>query len=199
MAEIEEKILEIPLDKNILKTFKVGDVIRISGIVYTLRDKAHQRAITLYKEKKKTPVDLKNAAIIHCGPIAKKTSGKWKIVSAGPTTSMRLEKLENEFIRYSNVGMIIGKGGMGKSTARACKKFGAIYCIFPGGAGALAASYVKNVKNVFWLEELGMPEALWVFEVENFGPLIVTIDTNGENLTEEIKAKAREKISSYIR
>jgi len=199
MAKVEEKIFETPVDKKTIKNLEVGDIIRINGTIFTFRDKAHQKAIEFYKRKKKLPVDLNNATIIHCGPIAKKTKEGWKILSAGPTTSMRMEKLEEEFIKYSNISIIIGKGGMGESTAKACGRFGVVYCTFPGGAGALAASYIKRVKNVFWLEELGMPEALWVFEVENFGPLIVTIDTRGRNLTEEIKVRAKERISSYIK
>ena len=199
MAEVEEILLETPVDKKIIKNLEVGDIIRINGMIFTFRDKAHQKAIEFYKRKKKLPVDLNNAVIIHCGPIAKKTKEGWKIFSAGPTTSMRMEKLEDEFIKYSNISAIIGKGGMGESTAKACRRFDVVYCTFPGGSGALAASYIKKVKDVFWLEELGMPEALWVFEVENFGPLIVTIDTRGRNLTEEIKVRAKERISSYIK
>ena len=103
-----------------------------------------------------------------------------------------MEIFEYDFIKRFGTRIIIGKGGMGEKTAKACKEFKAIYAAFTGGAAVLAANAVKRVRDVFWLEELGMPEALWVLEVENFGPLTVTIDAHGRNLTEEVKERARE-------
>jgi fumarate hydratase subunit beta len=198
MDKIKEQIIETPVDKKIIKNLNIGDVIRISGIIFTLRDKAHQKAIELYKKKKKLPVDINNGVIFHCGPIARKTGKGWQIISGGPTTSMRMEKYEGVFIRYFNVSVIIGKGGMGESTAQACKEKGTVYCTFTGGAGALAAKSIKSVENVFWLDELGMPEALWVLKVENFGPLIVTIDAKGRNFTKMVKEEAKKRISQLL-
>ena len=86
---------------------------------------------------------------------------------------------------------------MGDRTTKACQEFKAIYTAFTGGAAVLAADAIKKVSNVYWLEKLGMPEALWVFEVENFGPLIVTIDAHGNNLTENIKNKAKETAKTF--
>jgi len=114
----------------------------------------------------------------------KQPDGSWKIIAAGPTTSMRMESVEPEFIERTGVKMIIGKGGMGPRTAEAMRKFKAVYAVFTGGAGALAAEAIKSVKAVHWLDKLGMAEAMWVFEVEEFGPLTITIDSTGANYYE---------------
>ncbi len=184
-------ILKIPTKRDMLENMKVGDIFWISGRLITARDKAHERLINLHNRNKKAPIDLKNAAIIHCGPIARLNNGEWDIISAGPTTSYRMEKYEADLIKDYRVAVIIGKGGMGERTSKACREFGSIYATFTGGAGLIAAKNIKKVEKVFWIEDLGMPEALWVFDVEKFGPLVVTIDSEGNNLTEIVKHKAR--------
>ncbi|RLF43675.1 MAG: fumarate hydratase [Thermoplasmata archaeon] len=184
--------LNLPVGEEEILKIKAGDVIYITGIIVTARDEAHKKAIELYDEGKELPVDFSKVAVFHCGPIVKKEGDEWKVVAAGPTTSSRMELFEYDFIKRFGTRIIIGKGGMGDKTARACREFKAIYAAFTGGAAVLAANAIKEVKNVYWLEELGMPEALWVFEVEDFGPLTVTIDAHGRNLTEEVKQKARE-------
>ncbi|NHK30914.1 MAG: fumarate hydratase, partial [Asgard group archaeon] len=110
----------------------------------------------------------------------------------GPTTSARMEIFQDEFIKTFHPGIIIGKGGMGERTTKVCQDETCIYGYFTGGAALLAADRIKKVIDVFWLEELGMPESLWVYNVENFGPLTITIDTHGGNLTEESKSKIEE-------
>jgi tartrate/fumarate subfamily iron-sulfur-dependent hydro-lyase beta chain len=122
----------------------------------------------------------------------KKEGDKWVVVAAGPTTSTRMDQFEDEFIGAFKVRVVIGKGGMGKRTTDAMQKYGAVYGAFTGGAGVLAAKAIKNVKMVEWLQELGMPEALWVFEVEEFGPLSIAIDSHGNNVFEDVKKKAEE-------
>ncbi|HDN95584.1 MAG TPA: fumarate hydratase [Thermoplasmatales archaeon] len=184
--------LNLPVGEDDILKIKAGDTIYITGLVVTARDEAHKKAIELYDEGKELPIDFSKVAIFHCGPIVKKEGDEWKIVAAGPTTSSRMEIFEYDFIKRFNTRIIIGKGGMGEKTAKACKEFKAIYAAFTGGAAVLAANAIKKVKDVFWLEELGMPEALWVLEVEDFGPLTVTIDAYGRNLTEEVKEKAKE-------
>jgi len=184
--------LNLPVGEEDILKIKAGDTIYITGLVVTARDEAHKKAIELYDEGKELPIDFSKVAIFHCGPIVKKEGDEWKVVAAGPTTSSRMEIFEYDFIKRFNTRIIIGKGGMGEKTAKACKEFKAIYAAFTGGAAVLAANAIKKVKDVFWLEELGMPEALWVLEVEDFGPLTVTIDAHGKNLTEEVKQKAKD-------
>jgi tartrate/fumarate subfamily iron-sulfur-dependent hydro-lyase beta chain len=125
-------------------------------------------------------IDMKGKALFHCGPLVK-ANGTYRIISAGPTTSTRMEMFEDEFIEKFGVRVVIGKGGMGLRTTEACKRFGAVYCAFTGGAGALAGEAIERVKSVEWLD-LGMPEALWILEIKEFGPLTVAIDSYGTNL-----------------
>ena len=114
------------------------------------------------------------------------------MVSVGPTTSMRMEKFEREFIAKTGVRLIVGKGGMGEGTMSGCKEFGAIHCVFPAGCAVVAATQVEEIESADWTE-LGMPETLWKCRVKEFGPLIVSIDAHGNNLFEQNKVKFNEK------
>ena len=181
-GEAREFHLRTPLTDDVVEELRVGDVVYLSGTVVTARDEAHELALEILRGGGTLPIDLRGLALYHCGPVAvKQPDGSWKIVAAGPTTSMRMEPVEAEFIERTGVKMIIGKGGMGEKTAEAMRKFKAVYAVFTGGAGALAAEAIKSVKAVYWLDRLGMAEAMWVFEVEEFGPLIVAIDAHGNN------------------
>jgi fumarate hydratase subunit beta len=183
--------LKTPITEADIRKLKVNDVIYITGTIFTARDQAHRRALELQKEGKKPPIDMTGLAVFHCGPIVKKEGDKWIVVAAGPTTSTRMDLFEDEFIKNFKVRVVIGKGGMGKKTTDAMKQYGAIYGAFTGGAAILAAKAVKNVKSVEWFD-LGMPEALWIFEVEDFGPLTVAIDSHGNNLFENVAKKVEE-------
>ncbi|MEQ9716173.1 MAG: FumA C-terminus/TtdB family hydratase beta subunit [Candidatus Asgardarchaeum sp.] len=189
----KEYYLKTPLSEDDVRQLKVGDIVYLSGVVVTARDEAHKIALEKYERGEKLPINFGEVAVYHCGPVIKKIDDKWEVVAAGPTTSTRMELFEDKFIKIFKTRMIIGKGGMGSKTTAACKEVGAIYAAFTGGAAILAANAIKKVKTVYWLEELGMPEALWVFEVENFGPLIVTIDAHGNNLFEDVSKKVRER------
>jgi len=173
--------LRTPLSEEDVRKLKVGDVVYVSGDMFTARDSAHRRALEYLAEGKEVPINMEGKALFHCGPLVKEVDGKCRIISAGPTTSMRMEIFEAKIIEKFHVRVVIGKGGMGSKTTEACKKFGAVYCAFTGGAGALAGKAIKWVKSVEWLD-LGMPEALWVLDVEDFGPLTVAIDAYGKNL-----------------
>ena len=180
--------LKTPISEADVRKLKVNDVIYISGIIFTARDQAHRRALELHKEGEKPPIDMTGLAVFHCGPIVKKEDDKWIVVAAGPTTSTRMDLFEDEFIKNFKVRVVIGKGGMGKKTTDAMKQYGAVYGAFTGGAAVLAAKAVKNVKSVEWFD-LGMPEALWIFEVEDFGPLTVAIDAHGNNLFDDVQKR----------
>jgi len=173
--------LKTPLKDDELCKVKVGDIVYLTGLLVTARDAAHER---LLKHGERLPVSLSGLPVFHAGPIVKKADGNWHIISIGPTTSMRMESMEYEFIERSGAKMVIGKGGMGSRTAEACKRFKAVHAIFPGGCAVVAAERVKRVVGVEWLD-LGVPEALWIMEVEDFGPLIISIDTRGNNMFDE--------------
>jgi len=184
--------LKTPISEEDIRRLRAGDIVYVSGIMVTARDAAHRRMLEYLKEGKPLPVDLRGGALYHCGPVVRKKNGEWEVVAAGPTTSARMELYEATVIEKFGVRIVVGKGGMGSKTAEACKKYGAVYTIFTGGAAVLAANAIKRVIKVEWLD-LGIPEALWVFEVENFGPLLVTIDSTGKNLIEEVIEGALKK------
>lgn len=187
--------LKTPISIDDIQKLNVGDTIHITGIIVTARDEGHKRLLELHEKGEKISIPLKGLAIYHCGPVVKKNE-KWEVVAAGPTTSMRMESLEDQIIEKFGVRVIIGKGGMGKKTTEAMKKYGAVYGVFVGGAAVLAAQAIKEVKDVKWLD-LGIPEAFWILEVTNFGPIIVAIDTRGNNMFEDVKkmvAKRKEKL-----
>ena len=192
MVEMKDgkKILTTPITEEDLADIHVGDIVYLNGSMTTCRDVAHRR---LVEEGRELPVNVRDAAIFHAGPIIRPLENdKFEMVSVGPTTSMRMEKFEYEFTKLTGVRVIVGKGGMGPNTERACKEFGAIHCVFPAGCAVVAATEVVKIKEHHW-DELGMPETLWCNEVKEFGPLIVSIDAQGRNLFEENKVVFNER------
>ena len=170
--------LKTPVDAETIKKLRTGDIVYVTGRMVTLRDEGHARFL---EEGNTCGIDLKGMVLYHCGPIISKDGNGYNVLSAGPTTSMRLEKYEAEFIKRTGIALIIGKGGMGPDTKKACMEHGAVHGIFPGGCAVAAATKIKSVTGVEW-EVLGMPEAMWIFEAEEFGPVTVNIDTVGGDL-----------------
>lgn len=192
---MNKKILTTPIKDEDLADLNVGDVVYLTGHIVTCRDVAHRRLIEL---KRELPVDLKGGAIFHAGPIVRrKDDGKFEMVSIGPTTSMRMEKFEKEFIAQTGVKLIVGKGGMGPETEAGCREHKAVHAIFPGGCAVLAATQVEEIENAEW-QDLGMPETLWVNRVREFGPLIISIDTKGNNLIERNKAEFNSRKGAIV-
>jgi fumarate hydratase subunit beta len=194
------KRLKTPLSEKDARDLKLGETIYLDGVILTGRDEVHIHALEYLEKGKKIPVDFKGSALFHCGPIMRKVGEKWEVVAAGPTTSSRMNSLEPQFIEKFRPGAIIGKGGMSQPTVDAMKKFGCVYLAITGGAAVLAAKGIKSVSGVEWYE-LGMPEAIWIMNADNFGPLTVAIDAQGNSLyaavnakIKENEAKAREKL-----
>jgi len=183
--------LKTPISEEQIRKLKVNDVLYVTGTVVTARDQAHRRALEYFKEGKSLPLNLEGLAVFHCGPVVAKQGEKWIAVAAGPTTSTRMDIFEDEFIKNFKVRVVIGKGGMGKKTTDAMQKYGAVYGAFTGGAAVLAARTIKKVRGVEWFD-LGVPEAMWIFEVEEFGPLAVAIDSHGNNLFTDVQKTVEE-------
>lgn len=184
-----KKILTTPIKDEDLEALNVGDVVYLTGRLVTCRDVAHRRLI---EQGRELPVNLEGGAILHAGPIVRKKEEGFEMVSIGPTTSMRMEKFEREFIKQTGVKLIVGKGGMGPETAAGCQENKAVHAIFPGGCAVLAATQVEEIEGAEW-QDLGMPETLWINRVKEFGPLIISIDTKGNNLIQQNKAVFNEK------
>ena len=192
-----EKILTTPISEEEVRGLSAGDVIYVSGLLFTARDEAHRVLL-----ERGAPFPLEGLALFHCGPVVQKVGEAWRVVAAGPTTSARMELFQADFLEKFRSRVIIGKGGMGERTLKALSQVGAVYTHFTGGAGALAAQAIRRVKEVHFLEELGIPEAVWVFEVERFGPLVVAMDAHGRSLyadLTQVVERNMEKIRARIR
>ncbi len=176
------KVLITPITKEDTATVHAGDIIYTEGDLMTCRDSAHRRVVV---ENMELPYNLSGRILYHAGPIVRKRGdGGFDMVACGPTTSMRMEGFEYEFVKRTGLRVIIGKGGMKENTERACREFGCIHCVFPAGCAVTAAEEVAAIKEHYW-DELSMSEMIWGCEVREFGPLIVSIDSYGRNLFEE--------------
>lgn len=181
----QKKIINLPLTKKDVFNLKVGDVVLINGMIVTGRDKIHKFLFYERPSKKEIPFNLSGTVLYHCGPIVKKSDSGYKIVASGPTTSIRVETYEHRIISSYGIRGVMGKGGMCERTLEAMKKNGCVYFHTIGGAAAYLADRVKRVVDVWKLEEFGVPEAMWLLEVENF-PAIVTMDAHGKSLHSDI-------------
>ena len=176
--------LTTPFTDEDINALRTGDIIYISGDLVTGRDDVHMRVVA---EGMDLPVDIRGKALMHAGPIVKGSDAEgFDMVSIGPTTSMRMEALEYDFIEKTGVKLVIGKGGMGKRMSEACRGFGAVHCVLPAGNAVVTALSVAEISGVDWAD-LGMAEALWSCRVKEMGPLIVSVDTTGRNYFEEKK------------
>ncbi len=184
-----KKILSTPIKTEDVASLKVGDVVYLNGLLVTCRDTGHKRRVL---EGVIPKVDLNGGAVFHAGPIVKEVDGRLEIVAIGPTTSMRMEKYEKEFMELTGVKLIIGKGGMGEKTTKACVENKVVHAVYPGGCAVVAADQVEELLDAEWLD-LGMPEAFYVMRVKEFGPLIISIDTQGNNLFEQNRRTFNER------
>lgn len=190
-----KKIIRTPLDPAELKTLKSGEVVYLTGRIFTARDQAH---IMMLRDGIPPELETKRLAVYHCGPIAKPDPLGWRILSAGPTTSMRMESLESDFLEKSGALAIIGKGGMGPRTLEALKRLGAVYLSITGGVGVTAMKQLGPVKKVHFLDELGPVEAVWEFDAIELGPLVVTMDTHGHSLHESVSAETKSNLERVL-
>ena len=186
MAVLNPRRLEFPFTPEQVGSLRAGQFVLVSGQVVTARDRIHKFLF----EGGKSPVDLKNAAIYHCGPVVVRKDGGWTVRAAGPTTSIREEPYLGRIIKEHGVRVIIGKGAMGKVTEKACVAGGCVYLHAIGGAAQLLADKIVEVKAVYFGSEFGFAEAMWVLEVKDF-PAIVAIDSRGRSLLKKIAVDSR--------
>ena len=188
--------LSIPFTEEKIRALKVGDEVLISGVVFTGRDAVHKY---LHDGGQLPPgVSLRDGIIYHCGPVVmKQPDGSWKATAAGPTTSIREEPYQGQIIREHGLRGVIGKGGMGERTLAACKEHGCVYLHAVGGAAQVLAECIKKVRNVYFLEKFGSPEAIWELEVVDF-PAVVTMDAQGGSLHKEVFEKSRAALAERL-
>ena len=188
--------LTAPVTEDKIRALKVGEEVLISGVVFTGRDAVHKY---LHEGGKLPPgVNLHAGILYHCGPVVlKQDDGSWKATAAGPTTSIREEPYQAQIIKEFGIRGVIGKGGMGDKTVAACKEYGCVYLHAVGGAAQVLAECIKKVRNVFFYEKFGAPEAIWEFEVEAF-PAVVTIDAHGNSLHKDVFAKSQAELAKRL-
>src|SRR5213594_1646291 len=184
-----EVTLRTPLSEDAVRSLKVGDLVFVSGRMFTGRDAVHS-----YLMKHEPPVDLRGSVLYHCGPVVVKEGGGWRVTAAGPTTSIREEPYQGEIIRRCGVRVVIGKGGMGAKTLDALEEHGAVYLNAIGGAAQFYARSIKQVDGVSLLE-FGTPEAMWHLTVEEF-PAIVTMDAHGNSLHKDIEQESGARLAA---
>ena len=176
------KAIEYPFTTEKVAKLKLGDVVKVSGLVFTGRD----RLLKHLAAGGKCPVNLKDGVIYHCGPVMKNNGGVWQVRSAGPTTSIRMEPYMPAVIKNHGIGVIIGKGGMGDETRRACKEHGCAYLQPVGGAGCVLAHSIEKVTGVHFTDEFGEADALWELIACDLEAM-VTMDAQGRSLHRKIE------------
>lgn len=203
------KKLTMPIKDDEIRDLKVGDTVLLNGIMLTGRDEVHKWMIDTFIEKNRSPEgddqevydaikpQLKGGVIYHCGPVvAGLDTGDYEFVAAGPTTSIREEPYQGRVMEHFNIKGVIGKGGMGAKTLKACGEVPCVYLHAIGGAATLIAQSVKKVLGVHKMD-FGVPEAIWVLEVEDF-PVVVTMDSHGNSIHDEIEAKSKAVFEKLI-
>ena len=224
--------LSVPLSEQAVRALRVGDTVRLSGVMITGRDAAHKYMVETFIRTSTVPESerplyeelrrlLAGGVIYHCGPVVRQLppstppvssqggegsggllsavsrEGGWEFVAAGPTTSIREEVYEPEVIAHFGLRGVIGKGGMGPGTLRACREHGAAYFHAVGGAASLIADTVKEVLAVYKKDEFGVPEALWVIRAEGF-PVVVTMDSHGRSIHDEVEQTSKAALERLL-
>ena len=183
--------LNMPLREEDVRGLKAGDVVLLNGSLFTARDAVHKHLF----DGNDLP-EIHGGVIYHCGPVVLEEGDEFRVVAAGPTTSIREEPYQANIIERFGIKAVIGKGGMGEKTRKACEQHGCVYLHGIGGAAQVYAQSIQRVLGVS-LREFGSPEAVWHLEVKNF-PAIVTIDAHGRSLHQEIAEVSKERLVAVV-
>jgi tartrate/fumarate subfamily iron-sulfur-dependent hydro-lyase beta chain len=187
------KKINFPFKRDEIRDLKVGDMVLITGKMFTGRDAIHK----YLHEGNQPPVSLQDQIIYHCGPVVLEEKGSYRVVAAGPTTSIREEPYQWEVMRDHGILGVIGKGGMGPKTLEGCSKYGCVYFHAIGGAAQVLAEKIKSVDNVYLKEKFGSPEAIWELTVEEF-PVVVTMDSHGNSLHEKVQNESETNLKDLL-
>lgn len=203
------KNVSLPITDDVIRSLQVGDPVSLSGVMITGRDTVHKWMIDTFIEQKRSPEGddqevyetikpiLERGAIYHCGPVvAGLDTRSYRFTAAGPTTSIREEPYQGDVMHHFKIKAVIGKGGMGAKTLKACAEVPGVYLHAIGGAASLIAKSVQRVTAVHKLD-FGVPEAMWVIEVKDF-PAVVTMDSHGGSLHEEVEKHSSEQLSALL-
>lgn len=190
--------LTTPLSERAIRALRCGDLVTLSGRIYTARDAAH-KYLSAYNGALPAGLELAGSAVYHCGPVMVPDAAGtgWRVTAAGPTTSAREEPYMATVIEKYGLRAVIGKGGMGEATLEACRRCGCVYLSAVGGAAQVLATAVKRVGQVYFLDEFGSPEAIWELEIRDF-PAVVTMDAAGGDIHAQIREHSRQQLSQLL-
>ena len=184
--------IKLPMSAEDAKSLKLGEIITVSGLLFTGRSRLHIRAV---EENIFPPIDYEKInCFFHVGPVMRQNGDSWEVVSCEPTSSIRFERYGADVVKKFNLRTLIGKTTMGPRTAQALKEVGGVYLTKIGLSGNALRNQVKKVHDVYFLDELGKTECTWIYEVENFGPFFVAIDSEGNNYFEILAREADGKM-----
>ena len=184
--------IKLPMSEADAKSLKLGEMVTVSGLLFTGRSRLHIRAV---EDNICPPIDYEKInCFFHVGPVMKQNGDEWEVVSCEPTSSIRFERYGADVVKKFNLRTLIGKTTMGPRTAQALKEVGGVYLTKIGLIGNALREQVKKVHNVYFLEELGKTECTWIYEVDHFGPFFVAIDSDGNNYFEELAREADAKM-----
>lgn len=184
-------VLKAPITEEQIRALTVGDVVLIDGAMHTGRDALHK-----YLLDHDSPMELAGGVLYHCGPVMLQDESGWHVKAAGPTTSSREEPYQADIIKKFGLRVVIGKGGMGARTLQALSEQGAVYLNAIGGAAQYYAHCVTDVEGVHFLDEFGIPEAMWHLQVRGF-PAIVTMDAHGNSLHADVLNSSKKKLETF--
>ncbi len=189
--------LRLPLSEAAARALPLGQMVTVSGLLFTGRSRFHIRAV---EEGILPPLDYARLnTFFHVGPVMRREGDAWQVVSIEPTSSIRFERYSPDVVRRLNLRVLIGKTTMGRATAEALRDVGGVHLTKIGLCGNALGAQVRRVHDVHFLEELGKTEATWVFEVERFGPFFVDMDASGRNYFEEQDAETRARLEAVER
>jgi L(+)-tartrate dehydratase beta subunit len=190
----------MPITDAQVRALRVNDTVALTGTLYGIRDATQ---IHMFDRARKTRFDLKGHAVIHTAPNVRKVkkSGAhpagYAPICVGTTTSDRMERFTRPLMQQYGVRIIIGKGGLRESSAKAFAELGGVYLAIIGGTAALETTWVEAIEDVD-LDDLN-PESLWKFRVKTFGPLLVAMDSHGASLYSDVKTAAQARRAEALR
>jgi fumarate hydratase subunit beta len=202
--------ITIPISDETIRSLHVGEPVQLSGVMVTGRDSVHKWMSETFIKKTRPPQGddlqvyeeikkvLDHGVLYHCGPVVSGIDTReYKFVAAGPTTSTREEPYQADVMKHFNIKGVMGKGGMGAKTLQGCMDTPGVYFHAIGGAASYLAQTVRRVLGVYKLEEFGVPEAMWVIEVQNF-PVVVTMDAHGESQHKTIDEQSQKVLDGLL-
>ena len=184
--------LPLPLDETRARSLNLGQIVTVTGRLFTGRSRFHIRAI---EDGVYPPLDYKAInCFLHAGPVMSDAEGEWRPISVEPTSSIRFERYGADVIRKFGLRTLIGKTTMGRESAKALSEVGGVFLSKIGLCGNQLAQSIKQVEGVHFLAELGKTEATWVFDVDRFGPFFVAIDASGRSYFEDLEREAEQRM-----